>query len=474
MLATAMRRPILSEGPTHEKDNNGGCGTAVACGPRITGILYSVLQRITLIFLTVLPAFAEVRTLTLQQALELAQKQSPDAMIARLDEQKAQAAVRIARDPFTPKVYAGSGGAFTWGYPSAINGQPPSIVDAQTIMSVYNRPRSWEVARARENARGAAIDTQSKTDDVLFRVASLYVDAAQAARTAEFANREVEAVSSAADAVQARVSQGYELPIEGKRAELNVARARQRADGARADQDYNEAALAMVLGFPDTDRVRAAAGSGEEERVAELQQSVPPDENTAVETALQNSRELRLLQSQLQASNFAVREQKAERLPQIDLVAQYALFAKYNYEGYFTKFQRNNAELGLSVKIPVLIGSAAGGATAEAEADMAKLRIRMNSARGRIAADTRKSYGELKQAEEGRTVARLDLDVARDQLSVLLAQLDEGRATRKQLDDARFIEQEKWIALYQADYTVERARLSLLRQTGRLSAALQP
>jgi outer membrane protein TolC len=300
------------------------------------------------------------------------------------------------------------------------------------------------------------------------------VDAAQAARTAEFANREVEAVSSAADAVQARVSQGYELPIEGKRAELNVARARQRADGARADQDYNEAALAMVLGFPDTDRVRAAAGSGEEERVAELQQSVPPDENTAVETALQNSRELRLLQSQLQASNFAVREQKAERLPQIDLVAQYALFAKYNYEGYFTKFQRNNAELGLSVKIPVLIGSAAGGATAEAEADMAKLRIRMNSARGRIAADTRKSYGELKQAEEGRTVARLDLDVARDQLSVLLAQLDEGRATRKQLDDARFIEQEKWIALYQADYTVERARLSLLRQTGRLSAALQP
>jgi len=80
----------------------------------------------------------------------------------------------------------------------------------------------------------------------------------------------------------------------------------------------------------------------------------------------------------------------------------------------------------------------------------------------------------LKQAEEGRTVARLDLDVARDQLSVLLAQLDEGRATRKQLDDARFIEQEKWIALYQADYTVERARLSLLRQTGRLSAALQP
>ena len=60
----------------------------------------------------------------------------------------------------------------------------------------------------------------------------------------------------------------------------------ERADGAQADQDYDEAALATVLGFPDTDRVRAAAGSGEEERVAELQQSAPADENTAVDTAL--------------------------------------------------------------------------------------------------------------------------------------------------------------------------------------------
>jgi outer membrane protein TolC len=105
---------------------------------------------------------------------------------------------------------------------------------------------------------------------------------------------------------------------------------------------------------------------------------------------------------------------------------------------------------------------------------MSKARIQMNNARSRIAADTRKSYGEMKQAEEGRTVARLDLDVARDQLSILLAQLDEGRAGRRQVDEARFVEQEKWIALYQAEYAVERARLALLRQTGRLSAALQP
>jgi len=435
----------------------------------------SVLHRTILILFTALSVFAEVRTLTLRQALELAQKQSPEVMVARLDEQKAQAAIRIAHDPFTPKLYAGSGAAKTWGYPTAIAGQPPSIFEAQTVMALFNRPLSWEVARARENARGAGIDSQSKTDDVLFRVASLYVDAAQAARTAEFAGQEVEAMAGADQAVQARVSQGYELPIEGKRADLNLARARQRAHGAAADQDYTEAALATVLGFPDSDRVRAApAPPQDENKPAALEQSLPESEDAAVETALQNSRELRLLQSQLQVANLAVQEQKAQRLPQVDLVAQYALFAKYNYTGYFTKFQRNNAELGLSFKIPLSIGSAAGGARAQAEDDMARARIQMNNARSRIAADARKSYGELKQTEEGRTVARLDLDVARDQLSILLAQLDEGRATRRQVDEARFVEQEKWIAFYQTEYAVERARLALLRQTGRLSAALQP
>ncbi len=297
-----------------------------------------MLHRTIVILFTAISAFAEVRTLTLRQALELAQKQSPDVMVARLDEQKAQAAIRIAHDPFTPKVFGGSGAAKTWGYPSAINGQPPSIFEAQTVMSIFNRPQSLEVARTRENARGAGIDSQSKTDDVLYRVASLYVDAAQAARTAEFAAKEVEAMTSADQAVQARVSQGYELPIEGKRADLNQARARQRAHGAASDQDYTEAALATVLGFSDMDRVRAAPESPTGgDQPAALEQSLPENEDAAVESALQNSRELRLLQSQMQAANFAVQEQKAQRLPQVDLVAQYALFAKYQLHRLFHK-----------------------------------------------------------------------------------------------------------------------------------------
>ena len=52
---------------------------------------------------------AEVHHLTLRQAVEIALKQNPDIVVARLDEQKALEGVRVARDPFTPRIIVGSG-----------------------------------------------------------------------------------------------------------------------------------------------------------------------------------------------------------------------------------------------------------------------------------------------------------------------------------------------------------------------------
>jgi len=439
-----------------------------SCGSAYSG---KVNLRTTLAFLFPLIAAAEVHTLTLRQAIDVALRQSPDVLEARLEQQKAQAAVHIAHDPFVPKVYAGSGAAYVSGYPMTIEGQPPSIFEAQTAMSLYNRPQSWELARVRENARGAAINTESKTDDVIFRIAGLYMDAAQIARTAGFARREVDALNSAVASARARISEGRELPIEQKRAELNQARARQRAEGLAADEDYADASLAVVLGFPADDRVAPVQDEGGP--LASVSTPDPASADAAADLAIQNSRQIRLLESQLQAATFQVREQKAQRLPQLDLVAQYALLSKYNYTQVFTKFQRNNGELGFSVRIPVLVGTAPSGSEQQATAEQARLRLQVNETRNQTALEARKDFDDVHRAEDARAVARLDLDVARDQLSILLAQFDEGRATQRQIDEARFLEQEKWIAFYEAQHGVDRARLTLLHRTGTLLAALQ-
>ncbi len=138
------------------------------------------------------------------------------------------------------------------------------------------------------------------------------------------------------------------------------------------------------------------------------------------------------MQSNVLSKELELRSYRAARYPQIGLVAQYSLFARYNYEQYFpnpNQFQRNNGQLGASITIPLLVGSASRGYAEQVTTDMVKLRIQMNQVRDRIATDTRKSYNDWKKAQEILDLSRMKLDVARDDLSNLLAQI--GKAERR-------------------------------------------
>jgi len=110
---------------------------------------------------------------------------------------------------------------------------------------------------------------------------------------------------------------------------------------------------------------------------------------------------------------------------------------------------------------------------AQAETDQRHMPTELQAARTRIVLDVHQSYQEVQKADIARQLAQADLDLARSQLSVVLALMDEGRATLSQVEEARFQENEKWIAFYDAQFGMERARLSVLRQTGDLRAAIQ-
>ena len=97
---------------------------------------------------------AEVHVITLQDAVDIALKQNPDIAMARLDEQKAVEAVRIARDPFTPRISVGSGLAYSSGFPMSIEAQPRRSYRPRRLnsCSTGRRVMPW---RRRERAPGA-------------------------------------------------------------------------------------------------------------------------------------------------------------------------------------------------------------------------------------------------------------------------------------------------------------------------------
>jgi outer membrane protein TolC len=419
-----------------------------------------------LFFLLSFAAAAETRTMTLRQALDLALSQNPDVMMARLDQQKAGYQVTIARDPFRPKLYAGSGAAWTYGYPSSIDGNAPSIVQAKTQMALFNRPQSYQVAQANQGIHTAEIDVARQQDEVAYRVASLFLDAEQAVRSMEAAQRQAEDLGRVRDLTEARVSEGRELPIESKKASVAVLKARQNAETLAINLSDAESSLALVLGLGADDRVQPST----EERTP---LAVPPSEEATIEEALNNSNELKRLESNVQSKMLEIKGYRAERLPKVDLVAQYSLFAKYTYVGFFQKFQRNNAQLGASVEIPLIVGRASQAYIFQAESDIAKLRLEATRTRTRIASDLRRAFQDVRRAEGGRDVARADLDLAREQLGVDLSLMDEGRVPLAKVEEDRATENSKWLAFYDAQHAAEVARLNLLRQTGTLQAALR-
>lgn len=410
---------------------------------------------------------AEAHRLTLRQAVERALEQSPEVALARLEEKKAEQAVRLAQDRFVPKLYAGSGLAYSGGFPMSIEGATPSIMQAGAMADVFNRPAGFRVAAAKENRRGAALSTAAKREEVAFRTAELYLEAERASRAAQVAAGRTAGLERVAAAVEARVAEGRELPLEARRAALELQRARHRLQVLEDERAYLEGALAEVLGLAPGDRVQTAS---EERRAPEM----PASEQEAVRAALAGSPELRRLESQLLAKGFDLRAERAARLPRFDLVAQYAVLGRFNnYEDFFRKFQRHNGQLGVSIQLPLWTGPGVKAAISQAEAEVAQIRLRIEAARRSITAETRRLHREAAQAESARELARLELEVAREQVSVVLAHYEEGRASLRQLEEARAAEADRWIGFYGAAATLERARLALLKRTGALLAALR-
>jgi outer membrane protein len=410
---------------------------------------------------------AETHSLTLRQAVELALKQNPDVALARLDEEKSRQGIRLAHAPFTPRVTAGSGLAYSDGFPVSIAGSAPSVAQAVTTLDIFNRQQSLLVAQAKEDARGTAFGAANKRDEAAYRVAALFLDTERAARLSALAEKDIENRQRVLAAIQAQVQEGRALPLAQKQAELAIAQSRQATLDLQDQRDAAETSLAVALGFPAEDRVQPAP----EERAAP---TLPTSVEEAIETALESNKELRQLQSQSASKQLEIRSDKAARWPRVDLLAQYTMLAKFNnYAEFFNKFQRNNGQVGMSFQVPIFAGSGVAAEVAQAEIDVNHLKLELANTRNRIAADLQQSFRNVTRSQSASEVARLDLDVAREQVSVDLAQMQEGRLPMREMEEARVMENAKWIAFYDAQYALEKARWNVLRLTGQLTASVE-
>ena len=405
------------------------------------------------------------RTVTLKEAVSLAVTNSRDIALARLQYGITQREAGVARSAFLPNFYTGTGAAYTSGFPLLVGGGVPAVFSLSYEQQIFNPPLKGEQRAAEQRAEEQRLSMEGVRDGVMVRAALEYLELAKVRHALELMRGERLSASRILDTTRERAEAGRELPIEVTRSQLTAARIEQRMAQMEDREDALSGELRDMMGLPQdmpievsTEDIPAAAVTQAQDLVAQ---------------AMANNVELKQAETEKRAREEKLKGERGGYWPTVALTGQYNVLSKINnYTDFFNKFQRNNVIFGLTVRIPIF-ASRTSSTVAFAQADLNAANLAVDKKRSELSLDVRRKARQVREGDLGGEVARLELQLAQENVRVLQAQFDQGRGSLKDLENAHLEENDKWLAYLDANYARQQAQLDLLRTTGQVASALQ-
>jgi outer membrane protein len=410
-------------------------------------------------------ASGEPLALTLKRAIELALQNSKEIQVAKIQASVADHAAQITKAQFMPNLYAGSGAGYTNGIPETPGGRAPSVFNVTYTEQVFNEPLRGQAKEQQEQAKAQKIALEEARGSVISRTAMAYLELGKVRHSLELLRAEQESAEKILQITQERQGQGFELPVEVTKAQLTKARVVQRILQLEEREDELEVFLRYQLGFSDTQAIEVTPEDlpGEAELAGD----------NLVATALTNNTGLRLAESDVRAKEFRLKGEKRGYFPTLELVSIYSVLAKFNnYTDFFNHFQRNNYNAGIDVHVPIFSAQLkANIGLARVSLDAAKASL--TSKRTELTADVRLKTRRVREMDAAKEVARLELQLAQQNVAVLQAQFGEGKLNLRDMEKARLDENDKWMAYLDANFQKQQAQLDLLKTAGQLDRVWQ-
>lgn len=409
--------------------------------------------------------------LTLRQAVTLALENSREVKLAQVQYNVAMGEVGVDRAAFLPNLYTGAGLAYTYGFPSLPGGRAPSIFELDYTQALFNPLLKSQQHAAEERANSIRAQLDRTRDNVRIETASAYLELAKVRHSLDLLRNEQVSGQKILEVVRERIAANQELPIEATRTELELARINQRVIRLEDREQALEARLGDLTGTQDTQSIQVET---EEQSFTEaLTAGTAAVQAQVVDLALKSDTSLAEAENERAAQEKLFHGAKLSRFPTIDIVGQYAILSKFNnYAEFYKAFERNNLNIGIEVQIPVFAAKTGASITlAKRQLDEATLNV--SAKRQQVRADVEQKAHNLRELEADREVARLDLQLAQENLQLEQAKYNQSRATLQELEQARLDESDKWVAFLDADFAREQAQLSLLQATGQLAQVFQ-
>lgn len=403
--------------------------------------------------------------LTLKGAIELALRNSRDIQVAKLQSSLAEHASQVTRSEFLPNFFAGSGAGYTFGIPETPGGRAPSVFNLTYTEQIYNEPLRGQAKELQEQVRSHKIVLEDVKNSVIARTAMAYLELVKVRHSLELLHKEQESAERILQVTQERQGEGYELPIEVTKAQLTKAQVAQRILQLEGREDELEVFL------------RGQLGLGEEQAIEVTPEDLPGEAEqegaNLVALALQNNTSLLLAQSDVKAKEFRLKGEKRGYLPTLEFVSVYSLLAKFNnYTEFFNKFQRNNYNAGVQVQVP-LFSAKTKASIGLAQINLETAQANLSNKKTQVTAEVRQKTRRVRERDAAKEVARLELQLAQQNLAVLQSQFAEGKINLRDVEKARLEENDKWLAYLDANFQRQQAQLDLLKTAGQLDKVWQ-
>jgi len=405
--------------------------------------------------------------LTLRQAVTLALQNSRELALARVQYTVAKNAAGVDRAEFRPNLYTGSGAAYTNGFPATPSGQAPSVFNLSYTQALFNLPLRGQLKAAEDRAESQRLEVERTRGVVIMRTASAYLELAKVRHSLELLRGEEASAEKILGVTRERAVVGQELPIEITRGELILARARERIIHLEGRDEILSQQIRNQTGMADGTTVavetEAPAFATEEQ------------EREVVNQALQSSLLIKEAEFERTAREHIWKGEKGGYWPTVSAVMQYQVLAQFNnYNQFFRpgSFQRNNITVGVDVHIP-LFSAKTSASVRLAKSQLQESEIALGTKRQQVSLEARQKARNVRELDASREVARLDLKLAQESLQLVQAKFDQGRATLRDIEQARLDESDKWVAFLDADFARQQGQLTLLEATGQLAKVFQ-
>ncbi|SPF46072.1 Outer membrane efflux protein [Candidatus Sulfotelmatobacter kueseliae] len=429
--------------------------------------------------LTVLlvPSSLVAEPVSLKRIVELALVHATGSAIAAADEQRAAAGYRELRNNYIPQLSTGAGIGYSYGFPLGLEGSAPSLFNLNTQSVLFNPGLSGFLKAAQIESTVASLKKKDERNQIIQDAVLSYADLAKwEQRLSRLQETEAEA-GKMQTAVAERVKEGVDSELDGTRARLSVARIHERVVEAQGSADVLREHLSKLTGLPaadiqtEPDGLPGFPALPQDDSVS----TRATDANPSVQAAVEHAR-AQYLRAQGEHRAF---------WPSFDFAAQYALLSTFNnFQNYYIpekpctvslgtflcptgSFHQNNATIGVSIRFPFF--SAAQRARAQAaDADALKASKQAEAAKNQVSEETLRWQRSVAQMQAARDVAELEYEIAQKSLAAVHTRMGAGTANLHDLDDARSQASERFIALQDVTFQLQRAQLGLLRSTGDL------